>query len=108
MYELIICLIAGLGAGFGTGFAGMSEAAVIAPMLIAFLGVDSYMAVGIALASDVLASAASAVTYKKNNNIDVKNGIVMMLCVLAFTILLKKFSENHITYFQKKMKKAYH
>lgn len=86
MYELIICLIAGLGSGFGTGFAGMSAAAVIAPMLIAFLGVDSYMAVGIALASDVLASAASAVTYKKNN-IDVKNGIVMMLCVLAFTVV---------------------
>lgn len=87
MYDLIICLIAGLGAGFGTGFAGMSAAAVIAPMLIAFLGVDSYMAVGIALASDVLASAASAVTYKKNNNIDVKNGLVMMLCVLAFTVV---------------------
>lgn len=87
MYEIIICLLAGLGAGLGTGFAGMSAAAVISPVLITFLGVDSYTAVGIALASDVLASAASAWTYKKNGNIDVKNGIIMMLCVLMFTVV---------------------
>lgn len=87
MFEILICLLAGLGAGFGTGFAGMSAAAVISPMLISFLHVDSYMAVGIALASDVLASAASAWTYKKNQNIDVKNGLVMMVCVLLFTVV---------------------
>ena len=34
--------------------AGMSAAAVISPMLITFLDVDPYMAVGIALSSDVL------------------------------------------------------
>ncbi len=87
MYEVFICLIAGLGAGFGTGFAGMSAAAVISPMLIAFLQVDPYMAVGIALASDVLASAVSAITYKKNKNIDIKNGLIMMICVLVFTVV---------------------
>ena len=32
-----VCLLAGLGAGLGTGFAGMSAAAVISPMLITFL-----------------------------------------------------------------------
>ena len=37
------------------GFAGMSAAAVISPMLITFLHMDPYMAVGIALSSDVLA-----------------------------------------------------
>ena len=87
MYRIIISLLAGLGAGLGTGFAGMSAAAVIAPMLITFLGVEPYMAVGIALASDVLASAASAATYYKNKNIDIKNGIVMMTCVLLFTVV---------------------
>lgn len=87
MYEFLICLLAGIGAGLGTGFAGMSAAAVIAPMLITFLGIDPYMAVGIALASDVLASAASAITYHKNKNIDIKNGIVMMACVLLFTVV---------------------
>lgn len=87
MVAVFICLLASLGAGLGTGFAGMSAAAVIAPMLISFLNVAPYEAVGIALASDVLASAVSAWTYKKNKNLDVKNGLVMMFCVLAFTVV---------------------
>lgn len=87
MLKIIICIIAGLGAGLGTGFAGMSAAAVISPMLITFLDMDSYMAVGIALASDVLASAVSAVTYGKNKNLDIKNGIIMMIAVLCFTMV---------------------
>lgn len=86
MFEIIICIIAGLGAGFGTGFAGMSAAAVISPLLITFLHMDPYLAVGIALASDVLASAASAITYGKNKNLDIKNGIIMMISVLCFTM----------------------
>ena len=87
MYKLLICFIAGIGAGLGTGFAGMSAAAVISPMLITFLGVPAYEAVGIALASDVLASAVSAYTYGKNKNLDIRNGLVMMAAVLAFTLV---------------------
>ena len=87
LIKFIVCLVAGIGAGLGTGFAGMSAAAVISPMLITFLDMDPYMAVGIALASDVLASAASAYTYGKNKNIDIKNGIVMMIFVLLFTLV---------------------
>lgn len=87
LYKFIICFIAGIGAGLGTGFAGMSAAAVISPVLITFLGMDPYMAVGIALASDVLASAVSSYTYGKNKNIDIKNGIVMMIFVLLFTLV---------------------
>lgn len=82
-----ICLLAGLGAGLGTGFAGMSAAAVITPMLVTFLGIEPYTAVGIALASDVLASAVSAYTYGKNKNLDIKNGLVMMITVLIFTVV---------------------
>lgn len=87
MLKVIICILAGLGAGVGTGFAGMSAAAVISPMLITFLHMDPYMAVGIALASDVLASAASAVTYARNRNLDIKNGVIMLVSVLAFTLV---------------------
>ena len=82
-----VCFFAGLGAGLGTGFAGMSAAAVITPMLVTFLGMETYDAVGIALASDVLASAVSAYTYGKNKNLDVKNGLVMMAAVLVFTMI---------------------
>ncbi len=87
LFKFIICFLAGVGAGLGTGFAGMSAAAVISPMLITFLGMEPYTAVGIALASDVLASAVSAYTYGKNGNLDVRNGLVMMVTVLAFTLV---------------------
>ena len=71
---IFVTFFAGMGAGLGTGFAGMSAAAVISPLLIHFLGIDPYMAVGIALSSDVLASAISAYTYGKHKNLDIKNG----------------------------------
>ncbi len=87
MLKFFICFIAGIGAGLGTGFAGMSAAAVISPMLITFLGIPAYEAVGIALASDVLASAISAYTYGKNKNLDIRNGLVMMVTVLIFTLV---------------------
>lgn len=85
--KVLICLLAGAGAGIGTGFAGMSAAAVVAPLLITFLDIPAYSAVGIGLASDVLASAVSAYTYYKNKNIDVRNGVVMMAAVLLFTMI---------------------
>ena len=37
---VLVTFFAGMGAGLGTGFAGMSAAAVISPMLITFLGMD--------------------------------------------------------------------
>ena len=86
LIKFIVCFIAGIGAGLGTGFAGMSAAAVISPMLITFLGLSAYEAVGIALASDDLASAISAYTYGKNKNLDIRNGLVMMVMVLLFTL----------------------
>ena len=87
LWIIIVTFFAGMGAGLGTGFAGMSAAAVISPMLITFLGMDAYMAVGIALSSDVLASAVSAYTYGKNKNLDIRNGLIMMGSVLAFTVV---------------------
>lgn len=87
LYTIIVCFIAGIGAGLGTGFAGMSAAVAISPILIAFLDMDPYAAVGIALASDVLASAISAYTYGKNKNLDIKNGLAMMLTVMLFTLV---------------------
>lgn len=87
LLTVIVTFFAGMGAGLGTGFAGMSAAAVISPMLITFLDMPAYEAVGIALASDVLASAVSAYTYGKNKNLDIRNGVVMMVSVLCFTMV---------------------
>lgn len=90
--RVIVCIFAGLGAGLGTGFAGMSAAAVIVPMLTVFLGsaypegIDHFTAVGIALASDVLASAFSSITYAKHKNIDVKHSWVLFVTVIVATV----------------------
>ena len=79
LITILVTFFAGMGAGLGTGFAGMSAAAVISPVLITFLGMDPYMAVGIAL--------VSAYTYGKNKNLDIRNGLIMMVSVLAFTVV---------------------
>ena len=85
--KILVCFFAGAGAGIGTGFAGMSAAAVVGPILVTFLNVPAYEAVGIGLISDVLASAVSAYTYKKNGNLDVKNSLPMMISVLIVTVI---------------------
>ena len=85
--KFLVCFVAGIGAGLGTGFAGMSAAAVISPLLITFLDMPAYEAVAIALASDVLASAVSAYTYGKSKNLDIRNGVIMMVMVLLFTMV---------------------
>lgn len=87
METIIICILAGMGAGLGTGFAGMSAAVVISPMLVTFLDMNPYEAIGIALASDVLASAVSAYTYGRNKNIDLKRSKTLFISVLIFTLI---------------------
>lgn len=84
---IIVCFLAGAGAGIGTGFAGMSAAAVIGPILVAFLHIPAYEAVGIGLFSDVLASLVSAYTYKKSGNLDIKGSLPMMASVLILTVV---------------------
>lgn len=80
------CVIAGIGAGVGTGFAGLSAAAFIGPLLIGIVGIPAYQATGIGLASDVLASAVSAWTYHRAGNLDMKNGKKLLIMVLIGTL----------------------
>jgi len=81
-------LAAAAGAGIGTGLAGLSAATVMVPVLIvlcpSFAGeTGAYQATAIALASDILSSAAAAVTYARHGNIDMKRGSVMAACILT-------------------------
>lgn len=87
LITILVCFFAGAGAGIGTGFAGMSAAAVVGPILVTFLHVPPYEAVGIGLLSDVLASAVSAYTYKKNDNLNIKDSLPMMISVLITTVI---------------------
>lgn len=73
----IVYIIAGLGAGVVTGLAGLSAAVVITPLLVSACGWESYDAVTVALAADVLASLLTAYTYYKNRNIDIKRGVLV-------------------------------
>ena len=85
--KICICMIAGFGAGVGTGFAGMSAAAIIGPMLATFIGMSAYQALGIGLISDVLASAISAYVYHKHGNLDIKNSLPLLISVLCMTVV---------------------
>ncbi len=81
-------IIAALGAGIGTGLAGLSAATVMVPILIvlcpSFSGeTGAYQATAIALASDILGSAVTTYTYSKHKNIDLKRGWIMLVCILA-------------------------
>ena len=86
--EWIWYLIASIGAGVGTGLAGLSAATVMVPILIvlcpSFHGeTGAYQATAIALASDILGSAVTAYTYAKHNNIDLKRGWIMFVCIIT-------------------------
>ena len=88
--EYIWYVIAALGAGIGTGLAGLSAATVMVPILIvlcpSFSGESgAYQATAIALASDILGSAVTTTTYARHKNIDLKRGWIMLACILAMS-----------------------
>ena len=79
--EWIWYIIAALGAGIGTGLAGLSAATVMVPILNvlcpSFAGeTGAYQATAIA---DILGSAVTTCTYAKHGNIDLKRGWIMLL-----------------------------
>ena len=88
--EYIWYILAALGAGIGTGLAGLSAATVMVPILIvlcpSFSGENgAYQATAIALASDILGSAVTTITYGKHKNIDLKRGWIMLTCILTMS-----------------------
>lgn len=85
--NLLIAIVAGWGAGVVTGLVGASAAVIITPMLVTFAGFDPFIAIGIALATDVFASGISAYTYKKHGNIDVKKGMYLAVFAFIFAIV---------------------
>ncbi len=87
MLRIIIPVIAGILAGLATGFSGLSAATFISPMLVSFLCMNSFDAIGIALASDVLASLVSFITYFRNGNTEIKKGKYVLVSVVLFSVV---------------------
>ena len=83
----LVYILAGVGAGIVTGMAGLSAAVVITPLLVSVCGWESYDAVTVALASDVLASMFTAVTYHKSGNIDIKRGSLVAITAFFGSII---------------------
>ena len=89
--ETLWYLLAALGAGVGTGLAGLSAATVMVPILIvlcpSFSGESGvYQATAIALASDILGSAVTTLVYWRHGNIDLKRGWIMAACITSMCI----------------------
>ncbi len=89
-FEYFFYVIAAMGAGIGTGLAGLSAATVMVPILIvlcpSFGGeYGAYQATAIALASDILGSAVTSATYARNRKIDLKHGWIMLVCIVALS-----------------------
>ncbi len=84
---VLVSVLAGLGAGIGVGCGGMSSAVVVTPVLVTFLHLDAFRAIGVALCADVLASLASAVVYGKNGNLHPRKALLLMASVIVFTIV---------------------
>lgn len=85
-------IVAALGAGVGTGLAGLSAATVMVPILIvlcpSFSGeTGAYHATAIALASDILGSAFTSAIYIRHKNIDLKRGFIMLVCIICMCIV---------------------
>jgi len=95
MDQILIYIIGGILAGIATGLVGLSAATIIAPLFATMLGMDVYMAIGIALASDVLASATSSYIYIKNKNIHFnRKSIIFGVVVIVFAAVGSYFSKD--------------
>ena len=89
--EYFWIVLAALGSGIGIGLAGISTATLMVPMMIVLCpsfarDTGAYQATAIALAADVLGSAAAASVYIKNKNIDLRRGGLMTVCILITCI----------------------
>lgn len=92
--EIFIYIIGGLLAGIATGFIGLSAAVIVAPLFATVLGMDAYVAIGIALASDIFASATSSINYIKHKNINLKKSWVLFLSVMLAAIVASYLSKD--------------
>ena len=84
---IIILLIAGVLAGVITGLVGASAAIIMAPILILILKMDPYIAIGLSLGTDVVASIVAGRIYYKNKNVSLNPILFLILFSFAGIVL---------------------
>lgn len=94
MLEFIILLVAGIGAGIVTGLVGASAVMVAAPLLIVILDYPAYLAIGIALLTDVFASLFATIIYKRNGRIKIKSSLILLVAALIAALIGSFLSVN--------------
>ena len=92
MLDLLLPLIAGIGAGVVTGFFGGSAALVVVPVMVIFGGYSTYSAVGLALAIDVFCSATAFSVYHKHEKVKLHLPLHLTAFALAGVIFGSLFS----------------
>ena len=93
MFEIIVLLLAGIGAGIVTGLVGASAVVIAAPLLIISLDYPAYLAIGIALSIDVFASFFATVIYHKHGNLKIKQSLILLIPALIAVVIASYFSK---------------
>lgn len=87
VFSIIVVLIAGIGAGVITGLVGASAVMVMAPLLILLLKMDPYLAIGISLGTDVVASIVAGRIYWKNKHVNLHPIIFLIFFSFAGIVI---------------------
>jgi uncharacterized membrane protein YfcA len=100
--EIILTLIAGLGAGLITGLLSASAVMFAAPIFIIFLKITPYNAIGLSLAIDVFASLTASLVFYKNKNLNLKKSFPLLVSAIIFVVIGSYFSkfipENNLSW----------
>mgnify|MGYP000618005168 CR=1 FL=1 len=94
MLELIIILIAGIGAGIVTGLVGASAVILASTLFIIFLDYPAYLAIGLALSIGVFTTLFTTLIYHKNRRIRIKPTLILLISSLIAVIIGSYFSKN--------------
>lgn len=95
MIDMILAAVAGICAGVLNGLNGNSAFGIVPPVLILFLRMEPYSAIGISLATDVISSAVSARSYFRGGHIQIKTVFPMAVAIVAGT-LIGSFASRYI------------
>ncbi|MCA9487459.1 MAG: sulfite exporter TauE/SafE family protein [Nanoarchaeota archaeon] len=78
---ILVLLIAGALAGIVTGLVSASAVIIMAPLLILVLNMNPYVAIGLSLGTDIVASIVAGRIYYKNKHVN----LIPMIFFLFFT-----------------------